>query len=66
MCVCMFVRSTALVCAYVLYGRVCVCVCVYPGILNLEGAAAGIDVGSIQRQLGLLGVNHRLKCQQAR
>lgn len=38
-----------------------VCVRVYPSVFDLECAAAGVDVGPVQGQLGFLSVLHRLE-----
>lgn len=51
---CVSVKSS--MCFYV--DILCVCLRVYPSVFDLERAAAGVDVSSIQSQFGLLCVLH--------
>ena len=50
---------TSCVCVY--EQHVCMGVYVYPSVFNLEGAAAGVYVGSIESSFGLLGILNRFK-----
>ena len=56
--VCVYV-CTSCVCVY--EQHVCMGVYVYPSVFNLEGAAAGVYVGSIESSFGLLGILNRFK-----